>query len=79
MLKTLIQAQESLPQTPWHECVVNIYISHLISTGDFDQRVHLIQATAVFLPGHTIETDCICIFVGQKFDFTPQRHFQELI
>lgn len=56
---------------------MNISIPYLISSGDPDQCVHLVQSAAVFLPGHTAQTDCVCVLVGEKFHIAPHRHFLE--
>lgn len=51
---------------------------YLIGCRDFDQGVHLIQPTSIFLLGHTAQTDSVCILVSQELNVTPHRNFVEL-
>ena len=59
-------------------CHVKTDNDYLIGRGDFDQCVHLVQTTTIFPPWHTVETDSVCILVGQKFNVAPHRHFVKL-
>lgn len=56
-------------------CNANADMRYPGISGDFDQRVHLIQPATIFLPGYVAQTDIVCILVGQKFDLAPHREF----
>lgn len=53
--------------------------SYLVGCWYFDQGVHLIQPTAVFLLGHMAQAESVCILVSQKFNVAPHRHFKVVL